>query len=189
MLLLMDPLPKKTRRVFNEPGHAHYLTFSCQHGLPLLSKDRTCQWTVDAIDAARKRHEFDLYAYVIMPEHVHLLVRPRRSVYRVEEFLKAIKRPVSWNAKQFLLESGSHEWFGRLTVTKGKRKVFRFWEAGGGFDRNITRVEDLRPIADYIHENPVRRGLVAKPTDWPWSSARFYAGMGDMLLGMDSIPT
>ena len=185
----MDPLPKKTRRVFNEPGHAHYLTFSCQHGFPLLSRDRTRQWTVDAINAARKRHEFDLYAYVIMPEHVHLLVRPRCSVYRMEEFLKAVKRPVAWNAKQFLLESANHEWLGRLTVTKGKRKVFRFWEAGGGFDRNITRVEDLRPIAGYIHENPVRRGLAAKATDWPWSSARYYAGLDGAFLETDSIPT
>jgi putative transposase len=185
----VDAPPRKTRRTFNEPGHGHYLTFSCYRGYRLLAKERTCAWVVDAIQKARLRHEFDLYAYVIMPEHAHLLVRPRLSTYRMKDFLAAVKRPVSWNAKQFLLESGSSEWLARLTVGKGPRKVFRFWEAGGGFDRNITRVEALRPIVDYIHENPVRRGLAEKPTDWPWSSARFYAGMEGALLRMDPIPS
>ena len=69
------PNPKlKTCKRFDIPGHAHELTFTCFHGLPLLSRDRARQWLVDAIGRARDRHEFDIWAYVIMPEHVHLLV-------------------------------------------------------------------------------------------------------------------
>ena len=128
----MLELPKKTRRAFNIPGHAHYLTFSCYHGYALLSKDTTRRWLIEAVQEARWRHEMDVHAYVIMPEHVHLLVRPRQTVYRMADFLQAVKRPVSWKAKQFLVESGDREWLARLTVKKGTRGVFRFWEAGGG---------------------------------------------------------
>ncbi|MCX5670921.1 MAG: hypothetical protein NTU94_06325 [Planctomycetota bacterium] len=179
--------PKKTRRAFNIPGHAHYLTFSCYHGYALLSKDTTRRWLIEAVQEARWRHEMDVHAYVIMPEHAHLLVRPRQTVYRMADFLQAVKRPVSWKAKQFLVESGDREWLARLTVKKGTRGVFRFWEAGGGFDHNITRLEEIQPVADYIHGNPVRGNLAAVPTDWKWSSARFWAGM-DAVLAMDPIP-
>jgi hypothetical protein len=42
-------------------------------------------------------------------------------------------------------------------------------------------------MIDYIHNNPVRRGLVSQATDWPWSSARFYAGAKDAALSMDRL--
>ena len=51
---------RKRRRVFNEPGHAHYLTYSCKDRLPLLSKDNTRKWVIEAIGTARQRHEFDV---------------------------------------------------------------------------------------------------------------------------------
>ncbi len=188
-LLCMSDLPRKTRRTFNEPGHAHYLTYSCYKGLPLLSKDHSRRWVIESIAAARVRHAVDVYAYVIMPQHVHLLMRPRLADYEMAVLLKALKRPVAWKAKQFLLATGNQEWLARLTVRKGSARVFRFWEAGGGFDRNVTRVEDLRPVVDYIHENPVRRGLVGKPTEWPWSSARFWSGLDGTLLEMDAVPS
>jgi len=102
--------------------------------------------------------------------------------------LKAIKRPVSWNAKQLLIASGNTVWLRRLTVRRGARKVFRFWEAGGGFDRNLWHAEAVQEAVQYIHANPVRRGLVEKPTEWPWSSARFWAGLDGVLLPMERIP-
>jgi putative transposase len=61
----------------------------------------------------------------------------------------------------------------------------RFWQPGGGYDRNITSTEALRAMIDYIHANPVRRGLVARPEDWEWSSARWYAGLRPVKLEMD----
>jgi putative transposase len=68
-------------RRFNIPGHAHELTFSCFQRLPLLERDRTRGWLIEAIGEARKRERFDLWAFVIMPEHAHLLVHPRAPDY------------------------------------------------------------------------------------------------------------
>jgi putative transposase len=75
----------------------------------------------------------------------------------------------------------------RLTVREGKDEVFRFWLPGGGFDENIWNEQPSPEILDYIHMNPVRRELVEHPTDWVWSSARFWSGDRDVPLLMDPI--
>ena len=65
---------------------------------------------------------------------------------------------------------------------------YRFWQRGGGYDRNATEPNTLLQLIDYIHNNPVRRDLVAKATDWIWSSARFYAGETRVPIYMDPLP-
>jgi putative transposase len=70
-------------------------------------------------------------------------------------------------------------------VREGPRVRRRFWQPGGGYDRNITSIEALRAMIDYIHANPVRRGLVARAEDWEWSSARWYAGLRPVKVEMD----
>jgi len=184
----MPNVYRKRRRIYNEPGHAHYLTFSCAHRWPLLSKDCSRQWFIEAIEAALLRHEYDLYAYVIMPEHAHLLVKPRFDHYDLSDFLYDVKRPVSCKAKAHLIETGNSVWLERLTVRRGSGKAFRFWLPGGGFDRNVFRAKSLTEVAEYIDNNPVRRGLAAEPADWPWSSARAHTGREPGPLAVDPIP-
>jgi len=185
----LEDRPRKERRAFNVPGHAHYLTFSCSHGLPLLNRDRTRLWLLETMDRARTSHQVDLYAYVIMPEHAHLLVRPQRDKYDISGFLYAVKRPLSFKAKRFLQQQGEAEWLARLTTQCGSQGRFHFWQPGGGYDRNLTRTSSLRPVIEYIHNNPVRRGFVARPTDWPWSSARYWADSSEGPLNMDQLPS
>lgn len=67
-------LIRKTRVVWNHPHHAHFLTFSCFKRLPLLNHDRSRRWVVAALESTRATHHLALWAYVIMPEHVHILL-------------------------------------------------------------------------------------------------------------------
>src|SRR6476646_4709143 len=67
------------RTTYNTPGHAHELTISCYRRFPFLKSERTCNWLADAIAEARVKHDFALWAYVIMPDHVHLIILPRRA--------------------------------------------------------------------------------------------------------------
>ncbi len=76
--------------------------------------------------------------------------------------------------EQILIESKS-ELLERLTVQERPKKVcFRLWQEGAGYDRNLFTPEALEASIEYIHNNPVKRGLCEKATDWIWSSARFY---------------
>ena len=179
-------MPRKLCRRYNDPGHAHFLTFSCYHRLPLLSKDRTRRWLIEAIQAARDPTGFDLWAYVIMPEHVHVLVAPRDESARVELFLAQAKRPVARQAI-YHLKATAPDFLARLTVIRPDGGAHRhFWQAGGGYDHNVTDPRTVLKIIDYIHLNPVRRGLVEQPTDWIWSSARWYTGQIPVPIAMDA---
>ncbi|TWT40568.1 hypothetical protein RAS1_42810 [Phycisphaerae bacterium RAS1] len=176
---------RKARKAWDEPGHAHFLSYSCYRRLPLLTRDRTRRWVIDAMQSARREHDAPLCAYVIMPEHVHLLLCPRRPRYEMRRILAALKRPVATAAEAYLLERGEAAWLERLTVRYPTREVFRFWQPGGGFDHNIFQEKTVAAVVENIHANPVRRGLVGCPTDWEWSSARFWEGRRDVLLAMD----
>ena len=88
---------RKRLRRFDEPGHAHYLTFSCFREQRFLKSERACQWLVEAITETRAKRPFDLWAWVFMPEHVHLLLRPRRGIC-LSEILSGIKVPVAKRA-------------------------------------------------------------------------------------------
>jgi putative transposase len=178
----------KQRRTFNEAGHAHELTFTCHRRLPLLSKDRTRNWFIESLDQARRNWEFDLWAYVVMPEHAHVLILPRRDDYDIASILKSIKQPVARRAANYLREHAP-QWLEKLKVVRPTgRTELRFWQQGGGYDRNIIESKTAWHSVEYIHLNPVRRGLANHPTEWTWSSARAYAGLDGVLLDVERPP-
>ena len=172
--------PTKLRRAYDIPGHAHELTFSCLRGLPLLEDDRCKRWLVLALDKARRRHGIEVWAYVVMPEHVHVLVYPHSA--RVCEILIAIKQSV---ARKAILRAAQPQ-LDLMRIGRGNKVAF--WQPGGGYDRNVYGSKAVWAMIDYIHANPVRRGLVQTPEDWSWSSAGWYAGRQDVRLAMDAPP-
>jgi putative transposase len=165
---------RKRVRHFDEPGHAHELTLSCFQRRPLLTRDAWKRLFSQSTDAAGRTQGFNLVAFVFMPEHVHLLVCPALPTATVERYLFAVKRPFSFRVKQDLL--ATHDpLIGELTVQERPGKqAFRFWQEGPGYDRNVTCPDDAWVAAEYLHNNPVKRGLCASPEEWKWSSWRHY---------------
>ena len=174
-------------RAYNDPGHAHELTFSCFRRIKLLSKDRSCAWLAQAIAIACRELNYQLWAYVLMPEHVHLIVRALEPEYDTSQLLKRIKEPVSRKAVQFLKHEAP-DWLSRLCVRHGDRREHHFWQPGRGHDRNIVKGRTLLNMIDYTHQNPVRRRLVEQARDWKWSSAGWYEGTPPNELKPDPIP-
>lgn len=180
------PYLEKRRRRYHEPGQPRELTFSCYRRFPFLARERTRDWFRDALQAARARFPFQIWAYVLMPEHLHLLVYPGDAPDPMSAFLQALKEPVATKAIAYI-RAKAPRWLSRIKVREGKRIRHRFWQPGGGYDRNITSASALRAMIDYIHLNPVRRGLVAAAEQWEWSSARWYAGMRPVKIEMDDM--
>lgn len=178
---------RKKRRAVNEPGHAHFLTYSCWKRWPLLSKNRSRQCVIDAIEQMRQSLNVAVSAYVVMPEHVHLLILPRDGDYEMRRILAALKSPVSRAAQEFLQQAADELWLRRLTTKHGKRETFQFWQPGGGYDENLWSLTTIEQVIDYIHANPVRRGLVERPLDWYWSSGQAHAGNVDIPLAIDPV--
>src|SRR5262245_27181168 len=126
---------------FDLPGHVHELTFSCYERRPLLDDDFRRKLFVECLDKALDRQMFGLLACVLMPEHVHLLVVPLGPASRISSLLADIKRPFSWKLKR-RLEQESEGLLKELTIrTRPDTETFRFWQEGGGYDRNLTEAD------------------------------------------------
>ena len=176
---------KRRHRVnINEPYHAHSLTFTCYHRFPFLKAERTCVWLAEAINQARRDLDFSLWAYVFMPEHVHMIVWPRQVKYNISDIRKAIKAPVASQAIQYL-EEHAPKWIPRITRQRGSKTERLFWQSGGGYDRNVDSGRTLLSMIEYDHANPVRRGLAVRPEDWKWSSAAWFLLRKEIPLKVD----
>ena len=164
-----------TVRRFDILGQARFLTFSCYRRVGLLSDPLTRDAFVEHLEAQRVRLGFDVIAWVVMPEHVHVVVVPKDGE------LGAVMRGV----KQGFGKRMIRRWrerdepvIGSLTDSDG---IVRFWQRGGGYDRNVRDLDELREKVNYIHQNPVKRGLVERGEDWVWSSARDYLGVKGVI--------
>jgi putative transposase len=145
----------------HDRGDFHFITFSCDQRRPYLNTPAARELVEDALETARIRYEFVIAGYVVMPEHVHLLLsepyaRPLASM------IQAIKVAVS------------------------KRSSERPFWLSRYYDFNIFTPEKYREKLRYIHRNPVTRGLVPEPEDWLWSSFRHCAFGDDRGVEIES---
>ena len=176
--MTFQPGHRKRVRHYEHPGHVRELTFSCYQRRPLLEDDWRREQLGVAIGRALDRHPWRLAAFVFMPEHVHLLVYPTTADVDISKLLFAIKRPFSYRVKQRLSDSND-PLLDDLTIhQRPGRTTFRFWQEGPGYDRNLTAPQSVLAAIDYLHRNPVRRGLCERAVEYRWSSARWYATDG-----------
>jgi putative transposase len=146
----------------------HFITCSCYHRQAWLASGQRRDLFLAVFEQVRERYRFVVVGYVVMPDHIHLLISepekgdPSRVMQAIKQgfsrrVLKSVrKRRVA--AQQELLAVGAeHVWQRRFYD-------FNVWTAR-------KRIEKLR----YMHRNPVVRGLVQEPEQWPWSSYRSYA--------------
>lgn len=155
----------------NDPHHARYITFSTYQRLDLFGTDAIRDAFVDQLRLTRERHRFCLYAWVLMPNHAHLLMRDPEGG-KVDAVLKTLKLGLAKRVLNRWVELDAPI-LDRLVDARGVR---RFWQRGGGYDRNVYSRSEFDEKIGYIHMNPVRAGLVGRPTDWAWSSARWWGG-------------
>jgi putative transposase len=183
----MSSLQPHRKRIkhFHDPGDIHELTFSCYRRQPLLTNNTWRAKLSRSIDEACEAVGSQLAAFVYMPEHVHLLVWGLQCKEDVSTLLIKIKTPMSSQVKADL-EAKQSRLLQKLTVRdRPGRTVFHFWQEGPGFDRNLYSVEAVQASLEYLHHNPVKRGLCVRARDWRWSSARYYNSNGtiqDALL-------
>jgi len=165
---------RKKVKHYEQHRTVHELTFSCYRRRPLLTNDPWRRLLAESISSATERHGFHLLAFVFMPEHVHLLVLPARADSRLASLLTAIKRPCSFRIKQLLLANNS-PLLEKLTIRQRPGvETFRYWQEGPGYDRNLMSASAIAAAIEYIHLNPVRRGLCDRASQWKWSSAKYY---------------
>ena len=164
-------MPRDLQRRYGQ-HHLHFVTFSCYQRLPLLGSPRARNLFVEALGELRVQFGVAIFAYVVMPEHVHLLIsEPPSST--PSSFLQMLKQHVSRELRKRNQED----------VT-GLSALPRFWQRRF-HDFNIWSARKRNEKIHYMHMNPVKRSLVDDPGQWPWSSYSFYFQRGAVLLPMD----
>jgi putative transposase len=164
-------------------GDLHFVTFSCYRRRPLLGTRRARDRFVQVLDEIRSRHAFRLIGYVVMPEHVHLLLsEPSKGT--PSKALQVLKQKVS----RALRRKGKKSIPGQLTLpfSQPRKEAAAFWQRRF-YDFNVWSAKKLREKLEYMHANPVKRKLVVHPKDWPWSSWSHYAKSEKGLIRIDSI--
>jgi putative transposase len=152
---------KKLARL-DTPGAARFITFSCHQQRPIFGIESTRAAFVGPLIDYAASARIELHAWVLMPDHVHLLLTP----------LEPTLTPSLGDFKEAVVRS----------VTAINRRPQRIWRPGGGYDRTIFSCGEFREKRLYIHRNAVRAGLVADPAEWRWHSWHefFEQPRGDM---------
>lgn len=147
-------VPPHPKRIYGQ-GHLHFITFSCFRRRPLLKSPVSRDLFLAALSEVRARWQFELVGYVIMPNHVHLLIsEPSKGT--PSTVLKVLKQRVSRDLRRLCSVPLPSFWSPRF------------------YDFNVYSSKKLREKLIYMHANPVTRDLVADPREWVWSSCSYY---------------
>ena len=156
---------------YDNLGTARFVTFCCYRLQAYMTDSISCELVVKQIRESRIRHGFKLMAYVIMPEHVHLVLWPPDGM-KLGLMIGEIKSKM---AREYFALTMPH--------ISGTRI---FWQKRC-YDHNCRTPETVREKIDYCHNNPVKRGLVREPGEYKWSSYNWYQGHRDVPLAMDEV--
>jgi putative transposase len=176
-------MPKGLRRIYGK-GHLHFITFSCYRRLPLLRSARARNVFVRVLDQVRQEYGFQLVSYVVMPEHVHLLIsEPARGT--PSTVLKMLKRRVSRLPRRRPRRRTS-ALQRSFQFASSPERLPQFWQKRF-YDFNVwSRKKKIEKLG-YMHANPLKRGLVDDPKHRPWSSYALYQQRGEVLIEIDPV--
>jgi putative transposase len=164
--------------------HLHFITCSCYRRLPLFASARAKTLFVKIIGEVRDRYSFALAGYVVMPNHIHLLIgEPAKGT--PSTVMQVLKQRVSRRLRRRpRKKSSSHQL--ALPFPQRNESLPQFWQPRF-YDFNVWSQSKFVEKLQYMHMNPVKRKLVTHPKDWPWSSFSFYSNEETGLVRIDSV--
>ena len=160
----------------------HFVTFSCYRRRPYLGTVRARNRFVRILEEVRLRHAFALLGYVVMPEHVHLLIGEPASG-TPSRVLQVLKQKVSRALRGKRTSSGGQL---QLAFASEAGEAPAFWQRRF-YDFNVWSANKLFEKLEYMHDNPVKRKMVRHPKEWPWSSWSHYAKPQRGLIAIDPL--
>ncbi len=160
----------------------HFVTATVHNWQPVLLSPEIRSIFVEELGRTARRWDVNIIGYVIMPEHFHLLLQSRQAE-NIMKFIRGMRRSISGKVRKIIeFENNNFEVFciengidlsAFYSKTAGK-SIFRLWKERPRV-YPISKEDDVIKKLDYIHNNPVRRGLVSSPDEWGYSSFQYYA--------------
>ena len=163
-------------------GHLHFITFTCYRRLPLLRSVRSRNVFAQILGETRDHYGFSLVGYVVMPEHIHLLIsEPVKAT--PSTVIQVLKQRVSRRLRRKKLRPTGQL---HLIFARGADSLPRFWQRRF-YDFNVWSLKKRVEKLHYMHMNSLKKKLVDHPKDWPWSSFSFYSKLKHGLIRIDPV--
>ena len=176
-------MPKGLRRRYGL-RHLHFITCICYRRLPLFASASAKNSFVEILGEVRSRYGFALAGYVVMPNHIHLLIsEPAKGT--PSTVMQVLKQRVSRRLRRKPRKKASSQQL-RLPFRQAHDLLPQFWQLRF-YDFNVWSQGKFVEKLHYMHMNPVKRKLVAHPKVWPWSSFSFYAKKESGLVRINPI--
>lgn len=169
-------MPERYR--ITDDAHVYFVTYSIVDWLPMFISESACRIVIDSLNFCHQKKGLRINAFVIMPTHMHAIVfdgdfdseRLKRSL---TDFRKFTGRSLSDHCLNHMPKC-FHETL-RASSTADRER--RFWQPSR-HPEGIQTEKFWRQKLDYLHENPVRKGLVMRAPYWRFSSAAYYVSAG-----------
>ncbi len=167
---------------YNDPCSVRFITFACYHHLSLLHSDFAKKCFLTHLEKNRVKFGYKLLAYVVMPNHVHLLLQTPEKL----NLGRAMGDLKSRTATEILanLKLINSQILKKLIVKRDGRMKYAFWQRRC-YDHNCRDRESVIEKINYCHNNPVKKGLAVAAGDYSWSSCGWYEGKVDNIITPD----
>ena len=170
------------------PDHLYFVTTSAVQHRHLFQRDMMKRLIVDSLDCMRLRERFKLYAFVIMPNHIHLIIQCRADD-SLAACLRDLKKHIADRLIRHYRAEGNQPALDFLAsaVTQSDKQRHKVWEDGYNA-KEVFSPKFLRQKMVYIHNNPCQPhwNLVEHPEAYSWSSARFYLLEETAIIPLDN---
>jgi putative transposase len=177
-------MPSATWPVHMDPTHLYFITASAVQRAHIFRRDLIKRILVDSLNTGRILGQYELFAFVIMPNHVHLILRCLKDYTPGDVIREFKKATASLTLRQFEAEGNQRALdFCAAAVKPGQKQQHAVWE-NEYQAKNVFSPAFLHEKLDYTHHNPVQPhwGFVERAEDYIWSSARFYLAEGRALI-------
>jgi len=166
--------------IFHDSRELYFVSFATVNWIDVFTRKLYFEIIVDSLVFCSKNKGLELYAWCIMPSHVHLIISSENNI--LSDIMRDLKRHTSKGLLKSIAENPKEsrkEWmlwmFGRAGKRNANNEKFQFWQQNN-HPIELSNVKMLKQRLDYLHQNPVEAGLVAVPEHYQYSSAIDYAG-------------
>ena len=179
-------MPLHKRKFFK--GNSYFITTSVNKFIKLFKEKKYINILLENINFYRTKYEFKLIAYAIMPDHFHWLIyTDQDNAERISDIMADFKKFTSRKLRKLMEEDKKTQWLNLFKLENCRKKNWKYkiWQDGYD-DLGVYSPKVLKTKIDYIHNNPVRKGLVKRPEDYLYSSARNYILEDHSIIKIDT---
>lgn len=175
------------QKIFDVEGHAHFTTINVYKRIPILENYELCDLIIENLEYYRKKFKFRLLGYVILPNHLHIIILPNTST-KYSDIVRDFKKGVAFAVIKKLSDTGNRGLLDRFRLNSIREDGQRYsiWQRKY-FDFNIFSEKTLLKKLEYIHNNPVELRLVETPGEWRYSSWRNYCLGDSSIISIDKL--